>query len=99
MKFGSIWEVLFLLCFAVSWPMSIIKALRTKNVSGKSPVFMVLIILGYVFGIINKLLYSMDFVIYFYVINLLLVAFDLVLYFYYSSRAKSASCLNNRVSK
>ncbi|MGP1445902.1 MAG: hypothetical protein ACTTKO_00005 [Candidatus Limimorpha sp.] len=60
---------------------------------------MVLIILGYVFGIINKLIYSMDFVIYFYVFNLLLVAFDLVLYFYYSSRAKSASCMNNRVSK
>ena len=39
----SIWEVLFLLCFAVSWPVSIAKSLRTKVVIGKSPLFMSLI--------------------------------------------------------
>lgn len=33
----SIWEILFLLCFAVSWPISIVRSLRTKVVIGKSP--------------------------------------------------------------
>ena len=79
----SIWEVLFLLCFSVSWPVSIAKSLRTKVVLGKSPLFMSLIILGYIFGIIHKSLYSNDIVIWLYVFNAALVSFDLVLYFMY----------------
>ena len=82
----SIWEVLFLLCFAVSWPVSIAKSLRTKVVIGKSPVFMSLIILGYIFGIIHKSLYSNDIVILLYVFNAALVSFDLFLYFLYIGR-------------
>ena len=82
----SIWEVLFLLCFAVSWPLSIAKSLRTKIVLGKSPIFMSLIILGYIFGIIHKALYSHDIVIWLYVFNAVLVATDLVLYFTYIGR-------------
>ncbi len=80
----SIWEVLFLLCFACSWPFSIAKSLRTKVVTGKSPVFMGLIILGYIFGIVHKLTHNNDVVIYLYAFNALMVATDLILYFYYS---------------
>lgn len=79
----SIWEVLFLLCFAVSWPVSIAKSLKTKIVIGKSPLFMSLIILGYIFGIIHKALYSNDIVIWLYVFNAALVTTDLILYFTY----------------
>lgn len=79
----SIWEVLFLFCFAISWPVSIAKSLRTKVVIGKSPLFMSLIVLGYIFGIIHKVLYSHDIVIWLYVFNALLVTTDLVLYFVY----------------
>ena len=79
----SIWEVLFLLCFSVSWPVSIAKSLRTKVVIGKSPIFMFLIILGYIFGIIHKALYSNDIVIWLYVFNAALVSFDLTLYYMY----------------
>ena len=82
----SIWEILFLLCFAVSWPVSIAKSLRTKVVIGKSPFFMSLVILGYIFGIIHKALYSHDIVIWLYVFNALLVATDLTLYFVYIGR-------------
>lgn len=79
----SIWEVLFLLCFAISWPVSIAKSLRTKVVIGKSPLFMSLVVLGYIFGIIHKLLYSRDIVIFMYIFNATLVAIDLFLYFLY----------------
>ena len=82
----SIWEVLFLLCFAVSWPISIAKSLRTKVVIGKSPIFMGLIILGYIFGIVHKLLYNPDIVTWLYVFNATLVAIDLALYFTYVGR-------------
>ena len=77
--------MLFLLCFAVSWPISIAKSLRTI---GKSPLFMGLIILGYIFGIIHKLLYSHDIVIWLYVFNATLVSIDLALYFTYIGRNK-----------
>ncbi len=82
----SIWEVLFLLCFAVSWPVSIAKSLKTKVVIGKSPLFMSLVILGYLFGIIHKARYSNDIVIWLYVFNASLVATDLALYFRYIGR-------------
>lgn len=79
----SIFEILMLLCFACSWPFSIVKALRTKVVLGKSPVFMTIIILGYVFGILHKVFYNYDWVVYLYLFNLLIVSFDLFLYFKY----------------
>ena len=82
----SIWEVLFLLCFAISWPISIAKSLRTKVVIGKSPIFMGLVILGYVFGIIHKLLHNPDIVTWLYAFNATLVATDLILYFTYIGR-------------
>lgn len=86
MESFSIWEVLFLLCFAVSWPVSIAKSLRTKVVIGKSPLFMSLIILGYIFGIIHKSQYSNDIVIWLYVFNAALVSIDLSLYCFYIGR-------------
>ena len=79
----SVFEILMLLCFACSWPVSIAKALKTKVVIGKSPIFMGIIIVGYLFGIIHKLLYSNDCVVYLYLFNLLIVSFDLFLYFKY----------------
>ncbi len=79
----SIFEILMLLCFACSWPFSIVKALRTKVVIGKSPIFMSIIVLGYVFGILHKILYHPDAVVFLYLFNLLIVSFDLCLYFKY----------------
>ena len=79
----SIFEILMLVCFAFSWPISIAKTLKTKKVSGKSPVFMVIIIIGYIMGVIHKCLYKHDFVIYLYAFNAVLVSFDLYLYMKY----------------
>ncbi len=82
----SIWEILMLLCFACSWPISIIKTLRTKIVLGKSPVFMMIIMLGYICGIIHKVLHNYDIVTYLYGFNFFIVSVDLFLYFYYIGR-------------
>ncbi len=80
----SIFEIIMLLCFAASWPFSIVRALRTKQVIGKSPVFMTIVITGYIFGIIHKIVYCPgDWVVYLYLLNLLIVLFDLALYFKY----------------
>lgn len=87
----SIFEIVMLLCFAASWPFSIVKALRTKVVIGKSPVFLTIIIIGYIFGIIHKIVYCPgDWVVFLYLLNLLVVSFDLFLYFLYIGRNRKA---------
>jgi len=73
-------EAAMLVCFGVSWPVSILKALRTKVVQGKSPLFMALVLVGYGCGIAHKLLYSLDWVLALYVFNLAMVFIDLMLY-------------------
>ena len=80
-----------LICFGLSWPISIAKSLRTKIVTGKSPLFMMLLIVGYVSGTINKLLYSYNWVIYLYILNLVLVSIDLSLYYKYRNNMPAES--------
>jgi hypothetical protein len=80
----SFFEIMMLVCFGLSWPISIAKSVRTKTVAGKSPLFMGIVIAGYAAGITHKILYSRDLVILLYAINLLFVAIDMGVYFYYS---------------
>ena len=84
----SIFEATMLICFGMSWPISIAKSLRTKVVAGKSPLFMVLLCFGYLCGIMHKVLYSMDWVILLYTLNMILVAIELSLYFKYRDSSK-----------
>lgn len=76
----GIFEFLMLCCFGFSWPFSILKSVRSKSTRGKSLVFMLLVMLGYVFGIVHKLLYSFNWVVWAYVAALTLVSTDVVLY-------------------
>lgn len=86
----SVFEVAMLICFGVSWPISIAKSLRTKIVSGKSPLFMGILCLGYINGVMHKVLYSLDWIIVLYVLNMIMVAIDLSLYFKYLPRERAA---------
>ncbi len=83
----SVFEIVMLVCFGVSWPISIAKSLRTKMVKGKSPGFMAVICVGYLSGMLHKAFYSLDWVIALYALNFVMVAVDLGLYFYYSRRS------------
>ncbi len=84
----SLFEIAMLLCFGVSWPISIAKAVRTRTVAGKSPVFMAVIIVGYMCGVVHKLLYSYDWVVFLYLLNMVMVAADLGLYLHFSRMAR-----------
>lgn len=86
MKSMSIFEAGMLICFGASWPFAVMKTYKTKNVKGKSLLFLSLVITGYVFGIVNKILYTMDIVVWLYVLNLLLVGTDTVLVLLYKNR-------------
>lgn len=80
----SIFEILMLLCFATAWPFSIIKQLRTKRTEGKSILFSYIVLSGYLFGFINKIVMDeINYVIYFYILDFALVLFDIILYYRY----------------
>jgi len=76
----SIFEMLMLLCFGAAWPFSIYKSYKSKSVAGKSPYFLVILIVGYIFGILNKIFFNYDAVVYLYVLNLVMVSIDFILY-------------------
>lgn len=77
---NSIFEILMLICFGAAWPFSIYKSYTSKSVEGKSPYFLLILILGYICGILNKVFYNFDKVFYLYVINLIMVSSDFILY-------------------
>ncbi len=77
----SVFEIVMLLCFGFAWPVSIYKSLRSKSIEGKSVLFLYVIFTGYIFGIIHKIIFSLDIVIALYAINALMVLIDLMLYY------------------
>lgn len=77
----SIWEAGMLVCFGAAWPISIVRSYVSRSAKGKSAFFSVVVIIGYACGIVNKLLYRPDFVLWLYLLNLLMVCIDFGLWF------------------
>lgn len=76
----SIFETLMLLCFGCAWPFSIYTSYKTKTAKGKSLFFLVVLLIGYLSGILHKIFYSYDLVIFLYMLNFVMVAIDTGLY-------------------
>lgn len=76
----SIFEMIMLICFGAAWPFSIYKSYTSRSTSGKSIFFLIVIMIGYVSGIINKIFYNYNWVIYLYMLNLTMVFIDTMLY-------------------
>jgi len=76
-------EAIMLLCFGISWPVSIYKSFAVKRVTGKSVVFLWMIFIGYISGIFHKYLYNYDMVIIMYSMNAIMVFIDIILYYRY----------------
>lgn len=78
----AIFEFVMLVCFGMSWPISVYKSFTSKSAKGKSCVFMVAIIIGYISGIIGKIVSDqINFVLILYCFNLVVVSIDFALYF------------------
>jgi hypothetical protein len=77
----SVFEIVMLICFGAAWPFSIAKAYRSRANSGKSLIFLILILIGYVSGTTHKLLYKPDRVVFLYMLNGLMVAADIAIHF------------------
>ncbi len=70
-----------LLCFGAAWPQNIHKSWTARTAKGKSLSFLLTIEVGYICGMINKVLYSRDIVIFFYMLYFIMVGIDVALYF------------------
>ena len=88
---GSVFEAVMMVCFGVSWPLSIWKTYKVKNPAGKSIGFLVLVILGYISGIISKIVTgNVNWVIALYALNAVMVGTDLFLVCLYRARNAAA---------
>ncbi|HNW30537.1 MAG TPA: hypothetical protein PKN50_18825 [Spirochaetota bacterium] len=77
----SIFEIIMLICFGSAWPFSIYRSWKSKSVKGKSLVFLFIVMVGYLAGIMHKVFFNYDNVIYLYITNFSLVTIDTALYF------------------
>ena len=82
----EILEAVMVLCFGISWPMSIAKSYKSRTAKGKSLFFLFMIWIGYVAGIVWKLIEFkrtglFKYPSYFYILNLVMVSTDICLYF------------------
>lgn len=77
---GQVFEVLMLVCFGLSWPFNIMKSYRSRTAKGKSLLFEVCIIIGYLCGVTGKFLSdNVTYVVVVYILDILMVSTDLVL--------------------
>lgn len=79
-------EAIMIICFGLSWPMSIYRTLKVKQVTGKSEIFLWLVFIGYIAGIFHKIMNSFDWVILLYCMNACMVFVDIVLYYIYNKQ-------------
>ena len=78
-----------MICFGVSWPVAILKTLRTRRTEGKSLLFLLLILVGYLAGITAKFIIAAqshdwpNWVTLLYAANAALVVVDIFLFLKY----------------
>ena len=78
----TVLESMMLICFGLSWPISVYKSYTSGSTKGKSVLFTFAIIVGYVAGILGKVVGgNINYVLVLYLVNLAFVFVDLALYF------------------
>ncbi len=86
MDFVQLCEVGMLVAFGCSWPFNILKSWRSRTAKGKSVVFELIVVFGYLVGLLGKLIAFHEtgvwaYSIWFYFADIAMVAVDIGLYF------------------
>ncbi|MBP1558066.1 MAG: hypothetical protein J6B40_00630 [Oscillospiraceae bacterium] len=90
---GSVFESIMLVCFGLSWPISVWKSWTSKSTKGKSIIFTAAILVGYLFGIMGKILNNnINYVLVLYLINVIFVTIDFCLYFVNRRHEQPLAC-------
>ncbi len=75
-------ETIMLVCFGFSWPLNVIKAYKAETATGTSLPFILLIITGYIAGILAKISSGqINYVLVAYFLNLTIVSLNVFIYF------------------
>lgn len=80
---GQVFEAGMLMAFGISWPVDVMKTLRTKRTEGKSVAFMSLVFCGYILGMCGKLARAIgsgeaiEWITALYVFNAAIIAIDI----------------------
>lgn len=78
----EIFETIMLICFGCSWPISAYKSYKSGTAKSTSMPFILLIMTGYVAGILAKILSgNFTYVFAVYILNFITVSSNLVVYF------------------
>lgn len=81
-KMAEILESVMLICFGLSWPINVWKNIKSKTAKNMSLKFVLLIIVGYIAGIVAKLSKgAVNYVLVVYILNLAIVSVNVVVYF------------------
>lgn len=77
-----LFEAIMMVCFGFAWPVSILKSWRSRTNRGKSLSFLLIILIGYVSGLLHKCCWQekIDGVIWLYILNTFMVLIDCALY-------------------
>ena len=77
---AQIFETGMLICFGLSWPFNIAKSLRSGTAKGKSMLFQIIVIMGYLMGLTGKFISgNVTYVAAVYVLDILMVSCDLII--------------------
>ena len=91
----QIFETMMLICFGISWPISVYKSITSKSTKGKSVIFTVAILVGYICGILGKITSgNVNYVLCFYIINFLVVCVDFTVFFINRKNERAAEALH-----
>lgn len=97
MELYDIFETLMIVSFGISWPLSIIRSIRSRSTKGKSLLFMCFIAFGYICGIVSKLISgNHNLAFWFYFPNVIMVFTDIMLFF---RNKRIENSLNNKTSQ
>ena len=79
---SEILETIMLICFGLSWPLTVCKSYKSRTAKGMSLAFILMILFGYIAGITAKILHgSVNYVLAVYFINFMIVSADLIVYY------------------
>jgi hypothetical protein len=77
-------ETIMLICFGLSWPINLMKNIKLKSAKPMNLPFILLIVAGYVAGVIAKIIKIDSTPVYLlvvYIFNLVMVSCNIVVYF------------------
>ncbi len=101
---ATAFETLMIICFGLSWPLSVYKSWKSRTAKGKSLQFEIFIWIGYIFGIAkNFILFangSSSWIFFlgwaFYFLNFIEITVDILLYFRNVKLDKIADAANEK---